>query len=511
MTTEIYNVSEAVLDSVVSNINDGKCQHVTKVPEQYRKETNISALHIASAVATEKVINNHIEQTYSRRFSGTGIFHLHPTALAVMKNCSKFFEIVNCFLQGDELVNSKAKVSQMYLYATKSKTDLSNVTLQKVYLLELAVMKNNVQLIKIMLSFTGAIPAELSQALNYAISNDLTDVLTVLVEYTQSIASSGEIVNVLYCSEVVIVIDRPDILENVIKAIPAKQVQGTLKHWLLDTCCILKRKSCLKILSKYDHSIVEERTNVDAQRYIKLLETFYDDCKDEVIVALKEIKDNPKQGVKLSQGWPELQHYLNPNKSMIDIRIMSIMFDLDLVDVDSVDEHGKSTLTHFLDNGRNYFMTYKNFVAVLKALIHENPVIEDETTLDLALKIDTIIFQSNFRWCKFENDMEGHYEMDQKIHSVFDGGSVVDATFVCPFLIYSGFKAKGDILQNAIGDGNIHPEELGYFQKHLDEFRPLILRSRDVLRKHFVGRKLHRFLESQSLPQRIKDFILIKT
>ena len=73
------------------------------------------------------------------------------------------------------------------------------------------------------------------------------------------------------------------------------------------------------------------------------------------------------------------------------------------------------------------------------------------------------------------------------------------------------FEAKRNLLQNAIGEGNLHEAELEYFQKYLDELRSLILRWRDVLRHHFVGRKLHTFPETQALPNKMKDFILIKT
>ena len=495
------SINDDIFDCVVNNIVDGKCQHVDEVPEKFTKETYINALHIVSAVATEKVINKYVQQMYS----ATGIFHLHPCALAVMKNCSKLFEILTTSNQG-RLMHSY--LSEMYLYATKSDDDLSKVTLKKVYLLESAAMKNNVQLIKNILSSPRIIPSGMSQALRYAINNELLDVLTVLVEYIQSLATDGKIVNVLFCSEVAIVLDRPTILEQFLKDIPIKQGHGTLKHWLWDTCCILQRQECRDVLSKYDTTVVEDTSVIDAEKHLKLLEMFYDSCKSEVITALQESNAGPQVRQEVLYSWPRLQNYLNPNKRLIDTRILSAMFELGL-DVSSVDEYGKSTLIHFLENDRGYFMTYKNFMVILKTLIYENPATkENKSATELALKIDT---KSHVRWCKFEYDMEGMYEMDHTVHSVFDGGSVAAANFVCPFLLDCGFEANMDNLQNAIEEGNLHEAELEYFQRYLDEFRPLMLRCRDVLRQHFVGRKLHTFLEIQSIPNKIKDFILINT
>ena len=510
------SINYDIFDRVVNTIVEGKCQHVDKVPEKFINETYINALHIASAVATEKVIKMYSD--VQQMYSATGIFRLHPCALAVMKNYSRCFET---FFKGSQFcthVNKKCP----FLYATKSDKDPSKVILQNVYLLELAVMKNNVQLISNILSSPRIIPSGMSQALQYAINNELLDVLPVLAEYIQFLATDGKIANVLFCSEVAIVLDRPAILEQCLKDKHIKQGHGTLKHWLWDTCCILRRQECKDVLSKYDTIAVEEKSVIETEKHMTLLEMFYyDSCKKEVIAALKESydssqghlsesKNNSQEGQEVLCSWPSLQNYLNPNKRLIDTRIVSTMFDLG-IDVNSVDEYGKSTLIHFLENDSGYFMTYKNFMAVLKTLIYENPAAkENKTATELALKIDTKSHVS--WWCsKFEYNMEGNYEMDHNVHSVFDGGSVEAVNFVCPFLLDCGFEAKMNLLQNAIDEGNLHEAELEYFQKYLDEFRPLMLRCRDVLRQHFMGRKLHTFLETQSMPNKIKDFILINT
>ena len=140
-------------------------------------------------------------------------------------------------------------------------------------------MKNNVQLIRNPFSSPRVIPSAMSQALQYAINNELLDVLPVLVEYIQLLATDGKIANVLFCSEVAIVLDRPAIMEQCLKNKRIKQGHGTLKLWLWDTCCILRRQECKDVLSKYDTTAVEEKSVIDVEKHLKLLEIFYDSCK----------------------------------------------------------------------------------------------------------------------------------------------------------------------------------------------------------------------------------------
>ena len=78
---------------MVNNIVDRKCQHVDEVPEKFIKEIYINALRIASAVATEKVVDKYVNKMYST----TGIFRLHPCALAVMKKLQQMFRNFNPF------------------------------------------------------------------------------------------------------------------------------------------------------------------------------------------------------------------------------------------------------------------------------------------------------------------------------------------------------------------------------------------------------------------------------
>ena len=106
-------VNDNLLDRVISNVMNGQCPHVTDVPEMYTKETRIGAIHIVAAVATEKAIKDHIRCT--TMYSLTCIFHITPTALAVMRNRSETLK----FLAG---------FTQVYSFAQKRRNETVNVT-----------------------------------------------------------------------------------------------------------------------------------------------------------------------------------------------------------------------------------------------------------------------------------------------------------------------------------------------------------------------------------------------
>ena len=85
--------------------------------------------------------------------------------------------------------------------------------------------------------------------------------------------------------------------------------------------------------------------------------------------------------------------------------------------------------------------------------------------------------------------------------------------FSAPFLLECGFSIPRIVLEQYLVK-SLHPSEdiylRNYIRKYFDWPKPLTESCRDVLRKHFSGRKLYRFTETTECPQKIKDFILMK-
>ena len=57
---------------------------------------------------------------------------------------------------------------------------------------------------------------------------------------------------------------------------------------------------------------------------------------------------------------------------------------------------------------------------------------------------------------------------------------------------------------------NILPDVKVYFNQYLETPRRLTHCCRDVLRKHFKGKQIHRFVVAADMPKPIQDFILLK-
>ena len=56
-----------------------------------------------------------------------------------------------------------------------------------------------------------------------------------------------------------------------------------------------------------------------------------------------------------------------------------------------------------------------------------------------------------------------------------------------------------------------HEHVKEYLERYSSEPRPLMLRCRDVLRTRFPGRQIHRYVSVMDIPERISDFLLLKS
>lgn len=128
------NINEAMYERMVNNVLNGECEHVKNVPEKYVKETYVFGIHIAAAVGTIQALENRSD-TLSYRYGG--IYLLSPLSNAVLKgNCSAFR------IFGNECESDRG-LSESFLYARRTGQNIYKITLERVTLLELAVMKQS--------------------------------------------------------------------------------------------------------------------------------------------------------------------------------------------------------------------------------------------------------------------------------------------------------------------------------------------------------------------------------
>ena len=213
---------------------------------------------------------------------------------------------------------------------------------------------------------------------------------------------------------------------------------------------------------------------------------------------------------------PNLYDLLNTSESVgpvIPIVLMthtgtqlgSILQDLG-TDVNSVFANGDTLLAHMLLRGRNT----RRYRETIEALIYENPDLERHTNV-VGLGIDgDYRHVSDALNMSYEMDMDGRYTMDNQLHGLFGhDGTNYALNFLGPLFIESGFPFTRDELVQRL-DKPLHPTEYEFLIKCLETPRSLKLRCRDVLRRHFKGRKLHTFTEVPYIPKTVKDFILLK-
>ena len=108
-------------------------------------------------------------------------------------------------------------------------------------------------------------------------------------------------------------------------------------------------------------------------------------------------------------------------------------------------------------------------------------------------------------------DFIGDYIMDASEHTAADKCGIYAFNFVAQLLIESGFPATIDTLEEAIMKKTLHPEELAYLQRCLDNPRSLLQLCRDVLRSHYKGRAIHKYVEIVNIPRKVHDYILVKS
>ena len=150
--------------------------------------------------------------------------------------------------------------------------------------------------------------------------------------------------------------------------------------------------------------------------------------------------------------------------------------------------------------------------------------------------------------------ISGDVKMPQSDHFIQPGTYVMDATLhndvfasTLPLLIEAGFKYSVSALRDLVESFEdcsapdnsqtssaefsdviyvrrapralCSHKELSINHEHVKEYlercssepRPLMLRCRDVLRTRFPGRQIHRYVSVMDIPERISDFLLLKS
>ena len=495
------SINEEMLDKVVENIFKDRCPHVDTVPDEYVKTSNVYGCHLAATGCKDDEFWKKLRQNV---YMQTALFGLNVYEIAVIKRNLKTLEIlcsyVDCSAFGHDL-------SRKYLCVKRSDHSKEQFVFQLLTLLEFCVTNRDIPMLETLLK-SGVTFNSITSALTLAFTHQLEDVQTLLIQYIRSFAAKGKVINTLLCAETAIICNKANALDDILTDLPPPLPK--LSSWFGESISLLRRSTCEEVILKYDKSVISKPpTMTSVYRLMSYLHNFYDQCNDQVLDAfhtdsriLNAIKDtDPNRG-------SHAHVYLNPEKRRVDTRVLKTIFDFGVA-IDKTDESGNTPLTHWLKKRNGFKLTYKGFYATLETLINENPNPSlNESAVCLGLEID-----GSHTPHPIDKQLAGetpdYYWLDGKTHSLFEDESNYAMNFIAPYLIECGFPIKRDKLLDVLDEDLLPPEVLQYLQHYLNTPRNLMLQCRDVLRKHFRGRSLHKYVVHVSIPKSLQDFILI--
>lgn len=523
--TDSGDIDEEMYKKVLSSILNGKCSHVDEKTPEYITETSVYAIQIAAVVGTEMVFDQHMKEYLSIR--GGGIFKLRACEIATLRK--NYLGLVRCCNELPKLSGImsgwKTPLPPVLLPTVETGNGNGFATTVKMAILEhleYYVQDRNSNVLRSIL-MPSICHEHIEKAFKLIFRNRLVRMGDALAEYCGCLLQKGVYDFPDNFAEPAIVYNQPNILQRILNSqtIWSSETQRRLG----EACCVLGREDCETILSQHNFPrILDESDSKKANRLFVLLADFYDDFKDEVVSKLRNI---PSFGdvinKPLTQSFPEkrywivtpltpLQYYIEKSISLrkLDYRVVQTMLELG-ADVDSCNTiippnaHGlRSEYWSSVCSGDQL-----HYRKTLELLINENPKLElYEEAVKVGIQLDVYLKMPKMRE---KSDLIGEYVMNAKEHSLF-GFDTVDEypfNFIGPLLIECGFPYTKDTILFAL-EKQLHPIEQRYMQKCLDTPRALKLSCRDVIRKTWCGRQIHKFVESPSIPLAIKEYILMK-
>ena len=524
-------INEELFKKVEANILAGKCPHVDHVISDYVTETAVYGIHLAAAVGTEKAVTQEPDETHVCTKILSAIFHLSPYILAVFKKNVKTTALLFKTL-------SKHCKDQEYpildvVYPERSMTDENVIELKDESLLEFCVRNGNKELFRTVLQ-TGLLNVQgyrtqlataIGQAIkcNYVDTKELIKFLKNMSRGTPGAFTRGKdgIDSIIVR---LVILDKPDILEKVLKMhFQGDQIllEEKVKYSLTKFCAARVQDKCYSILCKYKvlpMVPVEEESPYVIETYLQVMFHLFDEFPEIMTHGLEKIPgfETAMKSI-LSTTNAKLFRSTDPGRILNHLMaektnnclvkrcrpVIKWILQQNII-VDTINTNNQDTLLISLLESKNKL----NFRPNLEILLHSNLKIHS-SIFKYCLKVDENVF------CKRNHEtvmFPQRFITDAREHSVHghNDGSDYVLEFTLPLLLECGYNPSEETLGAALCK-NLHPDVLKYIKAYIDTPRSLKIRCRDVLRGHFKGRRVHRFVEMSQIPPSIKDFILLKT
>ena len=511
------DIDEAMFEQVVDNIVKGRCPHVDEVPVDYVRETSIYAIHIAAAVGTEKAIKNHLVN-YSVRLGN--IFGVEPCMIALMKQGSKtvrlYYEKLSKENIREDVCGCVCEWSAFrrfqgteLLHGTRSLENKKKICMERISVPELCVRRRSKGLLETVLK-QNVLHTEtgVARALELTFKYRLVGMQKLLLKYVSHTCISKKGCTGLLVDYVLlaIVYDQPTVFNQIMSLFMEGYLSKDVINVLAEICFVLQRKQCQDVL--YKDKSFSEKNNCDHDTMLRkivltFLDRFYNDYKYDIIHSLPRIPTIHGlinlDGKILNRHNVSLLHMYLKSRN-VNKHVVQAMLDLG-ADVDSRKTNGYTPMERLIDN--EIYQAIPGFREAIELLIFENANTElNENAVEMGIEVDK----------RYGNipAINGDYLMDAITHCAFEPDSQMYAlNFITPLLIECGYRTQRGTLLCAM-DMDLHPKELAYIQQCLEEPRQLQLCCRDVLRKHYKGRRIHQFVAASKIPVKIGDYILMK-
>ena len=407
-------------------------------------------------------------------------------------------------------------------YGHRSKKNTGILKIKLTPLLVYCVKKKDIRLLKCVLR-PYITHSDLHRAYELSFKLSLFDMQEAMLnydrdrlEYRRKRLGTGNVKEGSSCAIPAIVCNQPEVLDRVLHLAPAYKLNRAFRELLTGVCLVLERNACYDILLQHDvHNGLAELNTQKEVKHLLFLYTFYKEFRQEIFSILMRKKNisqvintpiresNISSHVYLKMN--PLHIYIHETSSPLDVQVVKAMLELG-ADVDVTDIYGNTALRRLVHEKQNC----RGFREILELLIQQNPSQNmNKSLVDTALKQDKDM-KANGRL--YYRRLSVKYTLDGKLHSLFGHDDVNSSAlnFTVPLLVECGFLCPANTLIKALENAS-DPGEQDYLKKCLNEPRSLKLKCRDVLRKTFCGQQLRRFLDVAYIPNRIKNYILLKS
>ena len=322
----------------------------------------------------------------------------------------------------------------------------------------------------------------------------------------------------LISAEAAIVYNNPVILDHVLPKI-VRNTSYKEKDKLLFLCSTLQRDECREVFLKYGFEDHKTLTDLHEQYELFHILLSYPSHSEEIIPILQ----------KYQLIWPPFIG--PPSMSMLFRNDYSIHLNC-LVSEGCCRQVTSVEFIHLLTLGENIDFTrlqvedlddiYRELVELCLYSNLSNLNYLAEQTVYMFLKqyhkTDVKLHSHSHFGLDLFNKVRhivSKYNMDVNEHFLF-GEKNFALNFILPLFIECGFPLSRDLIDMVLYYENIeeeklHPAAKEYLIQSLEQPRSLQLCCRDSLRRHFKNRQIHRYMSVTNVPNKIKDFILLKT